>query len=211
MASPAAHAERERYGPGKLWIAPLGTVTSTYTPTVAASLFTQGTTATGVPGATTFLPLGRTNEGMELSYSIETEDDTPAESFDPHRTIMTGRTASLAVSLRQINLTNLRAAFNLMGSTITAPTATAFSRVSPPSPGSESYCQIMWESDANDMIIIMYKTLQVGEFSLAGRKGAESMRLELEFRGNQPDSSVATVPVDILVAGVTYAETVSGD
>lgn len=217
MATPLQHTDRERYGPGKLWIAPLGTIVgspnTTFAPVVASSKFTQGTTSNAaVPGNTAWLPLGRTNDGMEFTWSIDTEEDTPAESYDPHKVLVTGRSCSLTASLRQINVTNLLAAFNNLTGTVTTPTATAFSRIAPPGPGSEVRAQLMWENDDNDMLIVMYQVLQVGELSLAGKKGAESMRIDVEFRGEVPSSSlVATVPAEILVAGVTYAATVSGD
>jgi hypothetical protein len=214
MASiiPAAHMERRRYGAGKLWAAPAGTLTSSFTPTVSGGVFTQGTTATAVPGSTAMLPVGITTEGTKFTASFDTDTDESAEYYYPHKTIVTGQTAKLEVELKTVNLTNLRAALNASTSQVNGtPSASSFARLTPPLPGQEVRMQWLWESTAGDMLILLYQGLNTGDVELDAAKGAKGMNIPLSISGELPDSTIATTPFDILVCGTSYAETASGD
>ncbi|MEU0467318.1 hypothetical protein ABZ215_25225 [Amycolatopsis sp. NPDC006131] len=204
---PSAKMERRRYGAGKLWVAPLGTITSNYTPQVTGGAFVQGTTATQVPGASAWLPVGITTEGTRFTSSSDTDTDESAEYYYPHATVVTGQTCGLEVELKTVNLTNLRVALNAATSQVSGtPTASSFARLAPPLPGQEVRMQWLWESNAADMIIVLYKGLNTGDVELAAQKGAGGMNVPLSISGELPDASVAPTPYDILVCGNSFAE-----
>jgi hypothetical protein len=216
MAIPTAQVTRRRYGAGKLWAAPAGTLTvaAPFAPaSITAGAFIQGTDAlTKVPGSTTFLPLGVTEDGMEFSFGFDTEDDESAEYYYPLKTVVTGQTASMSATLKQVNLTNLRLALNASTSAVTGtPSATAAAKLTPPLPGAEVRCQILWESLDNDIVIIGYSALQTNEVTLSPNKGAAGLSLDLQWNLEQPAATIATVPFDIWVTGTSWVETVSGD
>lgn len=212
IAIPKFHSNRRRYGAGKLWVAPLGTVTSSYAPAGASSAFTQGTSANNVPGDTDWLPLGITQEGMTFSSSSDTEPDESAEYYYPHKILVTGQSATMSATLKTVNLTNLRTAFNAATSAVSAtPGPSTAARLTPPLPGEEVRCQIMWESLDDDMVIILYQCMNTGAVEIGGRKGAEGTNVPLELTAELPDEDVALTPVDIWVIGASYEETVTGD
>lgn len=209
---PSAIMSRRRYGAGKLWVAPLGTITNNFTPTVTGGVFVQGTTATQVPGATAWLPVGITTEGTKFTSSFDTDNDESAEYYYPHAVIVTGQTCTLEVELKTVDLTNLRVALNAATSQVNGtPTASSFARLTPPLPGSEVRMQWMWESTAADMLIVLYKGLNTGDVELTAQKGAAGMNIPLTISGELPDAAVATTPFDILTCGTSYAESVSGE
>lgn len=213
MATPTAKTTKRRYGPGKLWAYTLGTPILTHAVTAAyagaASAFTQGTSATNIPGTTSLLPLGITKGGMEFTTSFDTEKDESAEYYYAHAVVMTGQEAKLKCTLKTVNITNLRFALNAPASAWSAtPSATVASILTPPAPGSEVRCQLLWESLANDFVIVGYQALQIGDVSIAGVKGAEGVNLDLEFNFEQPDASVAAVPYEVAVIGATWVDTV---
>lgn len=212
MAIPTAIMNRRRYGAGKLWGYTLGTpvVTSAYAPTGTGGLFTQGSSATNVPGAAGWLPLGITEDGMEFTVGFDTDNDNSAEYYYSHKTVVTGQTGSLKATLKTVNLTNLRLALNAATSAVSAtPSATQAAKLTPPLPGQEVRCQLMWEALDNNLVIVMYQALQTSDVGLQGRKGADGMVLDLEFMLEQPDASVAPTPWDTWVIGTTWAESVS--
>lgn len=214
MAIPSAQMTRRRYGAGKLWGYTLGTpiATSAYSPAGTASAFTQGNSATNVPGNVGWLPLGITEDGMTFTSGIDTENDEAAEYYYNLKTLVTGQTATLAVTLKTVNLTNLRLALNAATSAVSAtPTATVAAKLTPPLPGSEVRCQLLWESLDNNLVIVMYQALQTNEVSLAGVKGAGGITLDLAFTLEQPDAAVATTPFDLWVIGTSWAETVNSE
>lgn len=212
MAIPSAQMTRRRYGAGKLWAYTLGTpvLTSAYAPAGTGSAFTQGTSSTNVPGTASLLPLGITEEGMTFTSGFSTDNDESAEYYFSHKTIVTGQTASLKTTLKTVNLTNLRLALNAPTSAVSAvPTATVAAKVTPPLPGAEVRCQLLWESLDNNMLIVGYQALQTNELNLAGRKGAAGMVLDLEFTFEMPDAAIAPTPYDLWVIGTSWAETVN--
>ncbi len=210
MPVPVARVNQRRYGAGALYWAPAGTVDATYTPAGTGSKFTIGTDDDAkVPGFTGFLPLGITTEGMTFTGSFTTENDESAEYYVPHKIMVTGQAESLAVTLKTVNLTNLRVAMNAGTSSVTGgtPSATQAVRIRKPDPGAEKRSQLMWISQDEDMVLVIYSALQTGDFTIAGRKGVEGINLPLTFTVEQPDISISPVSYDIWVIGASYAET----
>lgn len=222
MATPLWHADRRRYGAGKLFVAPLGTITSAYAPVSTGSKFVLGTSATNVPGSTAWLPLGYTAEGHTFTQSVDTDDDTAAESLYPVATPVTGKTARWAVTLKTVNLTTLRVALNAFDASSTVVTNVSGSggqvpgvstvvKVKPPVAGSEVRCQFLWINNDDDDVIVGYRALNVGDFERAFKKGAEGQDVPLEFNLELPETTISTTPYDEYLTGASYIETVSAD
>lgn len=220
--TPTWFGNRRHYGAGKLFAAPLGTVTSAYAPVASNSVFTLGTSATTVPGSTAWLPLGWTDDGHTFSQSSSTDDDKAAESYYPVASPVTEIKAKWAVKLKTVNLTNLRLALNGFDSTSSlvtnvsgsggqVPGASTVVRVKPAVAGAELRCQLLFVSTEQDMVIVIYKAFNAGDLELAFKKGADGLSLPLDFNLEIPDASIATTPYDILVTGADYVESASGE
>jgi hypothetical protein len=149
---------------------------------------------------------------MEMTVANSTDTDESAEYYFPHKTLVTGQSGSLKATLKTVNLTNLRLALNAATTAVSAtPSATTAAKLTPPLPGAEVRCQLLWESLDNNIVIPMYQCLQTNDVTLAGKKGAEGMVLDLEFSFEMPDASVAPTPYDIWVIGASWIETVTTD
>lgn len=206
---PSAQMTRRRYGAGKLWVAPLGTVTSNYAPTGTGGSFTQGTTATQVPGNAAWLPVGITSEGTTFTFSFDTDTDEAAEYNDALATIVTGTSATMEAELKTVNLTNLRAAFNLPTSLVTGtPTASTAAYIDPPAAGAEVRSQWLWESTSGNHIILFWQGLNTGDVALQGQKGAGGMNIPISVNAELPDVSVAPRAWRQYVIGTSFAESV---
>lgn len=197
-----------------MWALPPATLThATYLPVGTAGAFTQGATANvAIPGSALALPLGITNEGTEFEFSFDTEEDSAAEYYYPLRTVVTGQTAKLSTSLKTVNLTNLRYAFNAATTAWSAtPSATTPAYFTPPAPGEEVRIQILWESLANDLFILGYSAFQTNAVTLAAVKGSAGLNLELAWNLEQPDAAIAPVPFKMGVLGASWVETIAAE
>lgn len=209
---PTAHNERIRLGAGKLWVAPIGTITNAFAPTGVAGQFVQGTTATSVPGNAAWLPLGITKAGNIFKTGITTANVDSAEYYYPHKIVTTAQTADMAFALMTVNLTNLRLGFNAATSSVSgAVTDTTVARLSPPLPGAETRVQVMWESLAGDFVIVIYQALQTQAISLNAAKGNNNMEVPVMMTAELPPTATASVPFDMWVVGATWAETAATD
>src|SRR5687768_9470760 len=93
-------------GPGKLYIAVLGTTEPTDLTTPWESV------------SASWIPLGYTDEGSALNYSVDSEPVEVAEELDPVAVALTSRELTLDFALAEITASNLKRALN--GGTITA-------------------------------------------------------------------------------------------
>src|SRR5690242_3745866 len=126
--------------PGYLFIAPLASTLPTNT--VVGSVFTDS-------WPVAWLPLGATEEGSELKYSVGVEPVKVAEYFDPIAYRTTERSGSIAFMLADFTLTNYRRALNGGVAALAATSgsgSTALGTLEPPDPGSEVRAMIGWES-----------------------------------------------------------------
>lgn len=206
--------ERIRLEPGKLYIAPLATLTSAYAPIPASGLFVEGTGAiTSVPGSVTWLPLGATADGSEFKASWEVAEVEVAESYYPTQYVTTKCASSLSCNLAQINMTNWMVAFNAPTSAWsgTPDATTGVGTFTPPLAGQEVRRQLLWISQGLTELLLLYAVLQGGEISIARKKGADKATLNCDFKCELPDTAVATVPWMYKVAGASNAVTVSGE
>jgi hypothetical protein len=206
------HSNRRHYGVSAVWTAPLGTVTSAYVPAGTASAFTVGTAPTNVPGNVAWLPLGWTDGGYDLTFTIKTEEDDAAESYDPVAYPLVGRAAVLKASLKQANLTNLRLSLNAPTTSVNQPPGpSTTATLTPPAPGSEVRNQYLLVSQEGNFAVVIYRALNTGAVSLMFQKGAKGLSVPLELNVEVVDSSISPAPYHIHTIGTAFAETLNTD
>lgn len=210
---PTAHSDRIRLGAGKLWAAPVGTITSAFAPTGSGSQFTQGLVSGDVPGSAAWLPLGITKSGSVFKTGITVANVESAEYYYPHKIVATAQTADLTFSLMTVNLTNLRLSLNADTPQVSGgpPSATAAAKLTPPLVGQEVRAQLLWESLTADFLIVIYQALQTQAVSLNMAKGSANMEIPLVMSAELPPSATAPTPYDMWVIGSTWAETLDTD
>lgn len=164
-------------GPGKLYIAPLGSL-------VPANL--------DAAWAAAWTLLGYTNDGSSQTYAPGYDDVPVAEELEPIDSVATGRTISVAFSLAELTAKNLRAAFN--GGTVTftaagtGPVTKAFTLFEPPDAGVETHVMIGFESEDALERIAWRDCKQVGSVEMARRRGADKASIPCEFRAFKPQT-----------------------
>ncbi len=172
MTTTDFHAAAVRFGkPGKLFIAPL----TTAEPTTEVA-----------PWPTGWVPLGYTEEGSTINYSISTDNVEVAEELDVLRRVTTGRDASVEVALAEMTKKNLTIAFN-GGIVIGDDTAWSFE---PPDLGDETRVMLGWDAAPvvanNDLRFIFRQVFQGGSLGLQNRKGSSKSTLGMNFQLEKP-------------------------
>lgn len=168
-------------GPGKLYIAPLGTAGPLNLDDVWPTAWTL---------------LGYTNDGSTQNYAPAYEDVEVAEELEPLNSVQTGRSLSVQFTLAEPTSKNLQAAFN--GGTITftaaavgPPAVRAFTKFEPPPLGVETHVMIGFEAEDTLERIFWRDTKQVGNVETARRKGADKGGIPCEFRAYKPATGTA--------------------
>lgn len=166
------NAAAVRFGkPGKLYIAPLGTVE----PTDTHSAWPTG-----------WVPLGYTDEGSAFNYEISTDNVEVAEELDVLARVTTGRDASIEFALAEITYKNLSIAFN-GGIIVGDGSAWSFE---PPDLGDEERVMIGWDAVRtvanNDLRMVFRQALQGGSIGIENRKGATKSTITANFQLEKP-------------------------
>lgn len=157
-------------GPGKLYIAPLGT-------DEPADLTTPWETV-----AAAWVPLGYTDEGSTFTYSVESENVEVAEELDPVAVALTSREGMVSFALAEMTAKNMQRALN--GGTIVA--GTGIVTFEPPDLGEEVRVMLGWESEDAEERWVYRKALQTGGLEINRRKGAEKATIPCEFKLEKP-------------------------
>ncbi|GAA3172450.1 hypothetical protein [Nonomuraea roseoviolacea] len=157
-------------GPGRLFIAPLGTTEPT-------DLTTPWETV-----SVAWVPLGYTDEGSNFTYSVDSETVNVAEELDPIAVALTAREGALAFALAEMTAKNMQRALN--GGSIVA--GTGIVTFEPPDLGEEVRVMLGWESEDGEERWIYRKALQTGGLDIARRKGAEKAVIPCEFKLEKP-------------------------
>lgn len=179
-------------GPGFLWIAPIGTTEPT--PTAAASKFTDT-----IPVA--WIPLGATTEGSTFSYSTNVEPVNVAEFFDPISYYTTERSGTLAFTMANWTLSNVRRAMN-GGVAALTPTGTGGAEITsfePPTPGTEVRSMLLWQSDDDTVRLLVRKAISGGEVSMQFQKAPNLAGIPTTWNMEIPTST--SVPFKMWSAG----------
>jgi hypothetical protein len=166
--------------PGYLYAAPL--LSANPTNTVAGSVFTDSWPAA-------WISLGATKEGSTFAYSTSVEAMSVAEFFDPIKYATTERAGSMAFTLANATLHNMKRAFNGGMGAITATSgtlATTLGTFEPVAPGSEVRIMLGWESLDNTTRIVMRQTIQGGEVSLEFQKAPAFAGIPCTFNFEVP-------------------------
>lgn len=172
-------AERVYVGAGALYTAPIGTA-------VPADL--------NDPGAP-WVHVGYTDTGFRVRYSTEDLDVLADQSFDPVKSVMTGRTIIFATRLLQITPENLALAFG--GGTITPQTG--YDTYVPPAPGEEEevmlYLKLVNEVDGPIRAIIR-RAKRNGDSEISFAR-AEAAGINCEWKALDPGLSSDPTPVQL--------------
>lgn len=176
-------------GPGKLYIAPIGTTEPT---AVTSALPSQ------------WVALGYTEEGNQFTHDVNTGNIEVAEELDPVKVVDTGRVISVAFSLSEVTAKNLQRALN--GGTIN--TAAGVTTFTPPALGAGVRTMLLWDDDDQSVADnavnalrterwIYRRAYQTGSVALARRKGATNAVIPATFTLEKPSG---LQPYVVLVA-----------
>lgn len=180
-------------GPGRIYYAPLGTAIPTFS-----------AVASEISGAwTSWVQVGSTDEGLTYSESTDTEDIRVAESLYAVRTVTTGKTGSVTMSLSEINDLNWKLVANGGTITVTGAGATKLSTFVPPLAGSEVRVMLGFQSADDDEVLIWPQVFNTGGFETARSSFSEKHSLPAEFSVELPDPAVLTTPYKRWVTGAT--------
>lgn len=164
--------------PGYLFWAPGDTVVPTMV--AAGSKFTDVWPAA-------WLPLGATEDGSELSFSTTVEPIRVAELFNPVQYAVTEQSSSIAFSLADYTLMNLKRAWNgIAPVTISGTGATLVSALDVPLPAEIVRCAIGWESLDGTMRMIAQRTINGGEIRSAFKKSPDKALIPCQFNFEIP-------------------------
>lgn len=187
MASPVIAPGQIKTGPGRIRYANLGTAI----PAVSSS------SSKLVATWTNWLEVGATDEGLTFSESTESEEIKVAEQIYPVRTIVTGKSGTVAFSMSHISDVNWKFASN--GGTITitpagvAP-ATKMTEYVPPLVGQEVRVMLSFVSLDDDEILVWPQVFNGGGFETPRAGLASKHVLPVTFNVELPDPAVMTTP-----------------
>lgn len=176
-----ANAENISLGPGRLYVAPVGTTAPT---TLTEAI------------APEWEPVGYTAEGSEFSFEVTTEPVTVAEELEPLFYRTTGRNGTVSFAMAENTARNLSVAFN--GGTVNVDSASGEVTYEPPAPGTEERRALLFESEDGEERWVWFKTFQGGTVSMARRQGSEKTTLPVEMRVEKPSSGA---PFRVILAG----------
>jgi hypothetical protein len=181
-------------GPGKVYYAPLGTAIPTIT--AAASKVAATWTSWVSPGST--------DEGITYTESVDTSDITVAESLYPVRTVTTGKSSRIALTLSEISDLNWKLACN--GGTITTSGtgATKLNTYVPPLVGAEVRVMLAFVSNLDTEIIVWPQVFNVGNVEYVRGTYDNKAGLSLEFNAEIPATGYTT-PYQRFTAGARAA------
>lgn len=206
----ATQSNRIEIGPGKLWLAPLGTITSAYAPISSGNVFTLGSTSNDVPGNAAWIPIGASKSGGEFDVTLTTADVTVEELYDPVKVVPTARKTGFKFEMAQINTTNWAIAVNNATSAWNGtPSATGVAFMDPPAVGSETRYQLLFCNNDQDFVLVLWQVLQIGSLAEKFQKGANYSTLLADWNAEIPPVAVAPQPWRIYVTGSDWGATVN--
>jgi hypothetical protein len=163
-----------RVGPGRLFIAPLGTAEPT-------NLSSDWNAA--------FVPVGYTDEGSSFTFDQTFEDVNVAEEYDPVDTLQTARSISINFAAAEVTASNLQKAFN--GGDV--ETAAGIVTFEPPEAGDYTPVMVGWESDDGLERWVFRRCVQVGSVEIARRKAPDKATIPMQFRATKPEGVASFV------------------
>jgi hypothetical protein len=186
----ATHTSQPQFiavGAGVIYWAPLATAEPTWTS--ASSVAAPSGAFTNAVSAT-WLEVGATEDGLTFSEQRATADLTPEESFVPEKVVTTSITASVSFSMWYIHDKNWKLAHN-GGAWTSATGATGVAAVNsytPPTPGAETRCSLLWLADDNTQAFWFPQAFNTANVSVPMKKGPNKAILPVEFRLEMPST-----------------------
>jgi Ca2+-binding RTX toxin-like protein len=171
--SAGGNSDHVELGPGRLWVAPLGTTE----PTSASA---------ALPSA--WVAIGYTEDGSAYAADITSEPVEVAEELDPVKYENTRRLNRLTFQMAEATARNLVLA--LGGG---AGQANDGSSVEPPTPGAEVAVMIVWDSEetagADNVRWIYRQAKPSGTIEIAHRKAPGKTLIPVTFNLEKPASA----------------------
>lgn len=159
------NSEALSLGPGRLYVAPVGTAAPTNLTTALDPAWVS---------------VGYTEEGSEFAYELETEGVEVAEELDPLYFRTTGRSGTVSFAMVENTARTLAIAFN--GGNVSEAGTDGSVTYTPPEPGAEERRSLIFESEDGEERWHWPQVFQGGSVSVARRKGAEKATLPVEMR-----------------------------
>jgi hypothetical protein len=165
-------------GPGLIYVAPVGT--------------TEPTTASAaLPSA--WRPVGYTEEGLTISYTMNTEPIEVAEEFDALRYDMVSREGTVSFQMAEVSRANLAAVLNAGAAAATSGS------LEPPAPGSEVRIMIALDTNGSSSTAnvaptspnarwVFRQVIQSDAVEIARQKSPNKALLTASFRMEKPAS-----------------------
>lgn len=178
-----------RVGPGRLFLAPLGTAEPTDLST---------------PWGQDWVELGYTDVGTVFQFNNTFEDVMVAEELEAIRTLQTARQINITFALAEITAQNMQRAFN--GGTV--DTAGGVVTFEPPDAGDYTSVMIGWESDDGLERWVFRNCTNTGTIDMARQKAPAKATIPVSFRVNKPanDEEGDSVPSFAFMHSQNYAE-----
>lgn len=153
-------------GPGRLWVAPLGTA--------------EPTSASGALNAS-FVAVGYTEDGSAVQFTRNTDNVMVAEELDPVKVVTTDRETKVVFTMAEITRRNLLLALN--SGILANNSAVAY----PPAPGNEQRVMLVWDSEetatanpANKRWVFL-DCSNTATVEIPRRRGSDKSLLAVEF------------------------------
>lgn len=163
-----------RVGPGKLYIAALGSAEPNDLLDVWPIAWTE---------------LGYTDEGSNFVFDQTFEDVMVAEEYEPVETLQTARLITINFALAELTAANLERAFN-GGDVTTQGGVTTFE---PPEAGDVTRVMLAWEADDGLERWIFRRCVQIGSVDIPRKKAPDKAILPMSFRATKPQGMKAFV------------------
>jgi hypothetical protein len=179
-------------GPGRLYYATLATAIPTITAAASKIAATW----------TSWVEVGATDEGITYTESTDTSDITVAESLYPVRTVVTGKSSRIAVTLSQIDDLNWQLAMNGGTATSTGTGATKLTTYVPPLVGTEVRVKLAFVSNLDTEAIVWPQVFNVGNVEYVRGTYDTKAGLSLEFNAEIPSNEAGySTPYKRFTAG----------
>lgn len=167
------NTDNVQLGPGRLYVAPLGTTEPTANDSALPSAFRA---------------VGYTEEGSAFSTTLTNNEVEVAEEADPILYVLAKRVNTLALAMAETTRQNLSLALGDMTGAFAANDDTAYE---PPTLGTEEACMIVWDSheddtDADNVRWLFRQAKPGGTITLPRRKAPTKATIAVTFNLEKP-------------------------
>jgi len=164
-------------GPGTMHVADAGTADPVVT-------FAGGKIVVTLGAA--FSDVGYTENGSQITYSLDSEPVRVAEELEDvlHKT--TGRSGAVAFEMAEETVRNMTLAFNGGTVTTSGTGATEGWTYEPPDLGNEQRRCLFWLSEDQTVAFFFRQVFQTGSVTIGRRPGAEKSTIPVEFSLEKP-------------------------